>query len=380
MKKIIVLLILGVCLVVGCTTTSNSTYDNSADAVDGITIIDVENPGGPKIAFKDLIDSVHYVVLDESDEKALIGKYYGNIHKGGGRIIVEEHSDYPVKFFDDNGKFINSIRRGQGPGEVEYVHASCYNVAAKEYVVYNGGSVSIFDNDGNFKSKVQVPFSFDKMTCLNGDYLLYKFSMMFSSNDDLNNVFIVTDKDFNIKYKALSFAEKRSAGRYFGPDDYYFRNLGDKVEFPNKDTIYSYDGKTLSPVMYVVYDNKMSDAPDDKYANTMEYVSNGQTQIIRVGSHNFDSGHNPDQHLIIRNVKSGHLFNHCHKPNFFEDLLFFWSIALEDGTMCMALTQNLAEYDGTEVAANFTPELKPLIKKIAEEDSHVLIFFKFKDF
>ena len=55
-------------------------------------------------------------------------------------------------------------------------------------------------------------------------------------------------------------------------------------------------------------------------------------------------------------------------------------MALEDGTMCMAPTQNMAEYEGSKIAANFTPELKPLIKKVAEEDSHILIFFKFKDF
>ena len=379
--RLIWVLVVVTLMAAGCaSTTSNSTYDNCSETVDGITIIDVKNSGGPKIAFKDLIDSVRYVVLDESDEKALIGKYYGNIHKGGGRIIVEEHSDYPVKFFDDNGKFINAIRRGQGPGEVEFVHASCYNVAAKEFVVYNGGTVSIFDNDGNFKSKVQVPFSFDKITCLNGDYLLYRLSMYHSPNDSLNNVFLVTDNNFNVKFKALSFPEKRATSHYFGPDDHYFRNLGDRVEFPNKDTIYSYDGKTLSPVMYVVYDNKMSDAPDDKYANTMEYVSNGQTQLFFVGSHNVGPGHNPDQHFIVRNVQSGHLFNHSHKPNFFEFLLFYGTIALEDGTMCMAPTQNMAEYEGSKIAANFTPELKPLIKKVAEEDYHVLIFFKFKDF
>ncbi|MBR4273318.1 MAG: 6-bladed beta-propeller [Bacteroidales bacterium] len=389
MKKIIVLLILGVCLVVGCTTTTtNKTAGTScvtcSETEDGLIVFDVKCNEGDDVQFKDLVDSVRIVVFDESVEKALIGRFIENIHKGGGRIIVEDDSDYPVKFFDNNGKFINSLREGQGPGEVDFVEASCYNLTTKEFIVYNGGTISIFDNDGNFKSKVQVPFNISKMTCLNTDYLFYVMNWGFRpKNDSLNCAFIVTDKNFNIKYKALPFAPNSGVSEsYSGPDNHFFRHLGDRVEFPNNDTIYSYDGKTLTPKIYVEYDNKLSSKPADmKHAKTMEYSSNGSTQIFIVGSHT-----DYETHKIVRDAKSGHFYAlfDSYKERNLNGTLLFWTMMLEDRSTCMTLYKDLVSYiHGIPdfVIDKIPSEQQSLLNQVkTDEDAHWLVFFKFKDF
>ena len=385
MKKIIVLLILGVCLAVGCTTTTtNKTAGTScvtcSETEDGLIVFDVKCNGGEDVQFKDLVDSVRIVVFDESVEKALIGRIIENIHKGSGRIIVEDNSDYPVKFFDNNGKFVNSLRKGQGPGEVEFALASCYNLSAKEYIIYDGGTISIFDNDGNFKSKVQVPFPIRKMTCLNDDYLFYVANWSFSpQNDSLNCAFIVTDKNFKIKYKALPFAQNSGVSEsYSGPDSHFFRHLGDRVEFPNNDTIYSYDGKTLTPKIYVEYDNKLSSKPADmKHAKTMEYVSNGNTQIFVVGSHT-----DYESHKIVRDAKSGHFYDlfESYKKGNRNCTLLFWTRMMEDRSACIMLNKSLTEYIGG--AADFIIDRIPPEQSsfLNDGDAHWLVFFKFKDF
>ncbi len=381
MNKIIILLISCMLGIMAC-TTSTTTSVTCTENEDGLIVMNVNFPGDEQVQFKDLIDSVRIVVLDESVDEALIGKFTNNIHKGSGRIIVEDYTEYPVKIYDDNGKFIKAIRKGQGPGEMESASASCYNVTTEEYITYNGGTISIFDKDGNFKSKVQAPFHFQQMTCLNGDYLFYvenwELPEGFESNDSLQCAFIVTDKDFKIKYKALPFAKNsEKTVSYSGPDSQYFRHLGDRVEFPNQDTIYSYDGYTLTPKMYVEYDNKLLSKPADmKHAKSMSYINNGYTQVFSVGSHN-----DFEQQQIVRDVTSGHFYSvfHSCKKHSLNGYLFSWTRALEDHSMCIALDPNLAYY-GNEIANNIIPELKPLSKQMEEDETHLLILFKFKHF
>ena len=372
MKKIIVLLILGVCLAVGCTSTM--TKNNGGEKENGIVVLDVKNPGGDPIKFRDLVDSVRIVVLDESVEKALIS-YIGNIHKYGGRIIVEDHSsDYPVKFFDDNGKFVNAIRRGQGPGEVDNFGASYYNVDTKEFVFYNGLSLSFFDNDGNFKSKVDCQVPCNKITCLNGDYLFYSHPFYFSSISDY--FFAVADKNFKIKYQACPYAKSdKYNGLSDGWDSKTFRNYGDRVEFQANDTIFSYDGKTLTPIINVKYERRRDEK--DHISTFLFYVSNGKTQILHVHNMIVD-----ERYVIVRDAESGHYFiSPDTDDDYLDSDIYSWTHALEDGDMCVSLDcEDMADIieDTPEFINRLTPEQQKVLK--TDEDAHWLVFFKFKDF
>ncbi|MBO7463747.1 MAG: 6-bladed beta-propeller [Bacteroidales bacterium] len=352
----------------------NSNGSNCSTTVDGFTTMDIECTGGNKIAFKDLVDSVRVIVLDESTEDALIGRFVINIHKGGGRIIVEDDSDRPVKFFDANGKFIKSLRKGPGPGEVDIIEAECYNPVANEYIVYNGGTISVFDSDGNFKSKTNVPFEFGKMTCMNDDYLFYIFPAM--ANKDLFFSFVVTDKNFNIKFKALPY-KHQIMPILGGPDSHYFRNFGNRVEFPNNDTIYSYDGTSLTPKSYISYSEKRTYEEISKRVLTV-YASDGVTQLVHVTSND------PYEWFqMVRNEKTGHSFAYqCDDDNYDDDSdLYFWTQAMEDGDMCMIIgSPGAVKVFLRSIADKLTPTQKSMFENFETKDQHTLVLFKFKDF
>lgn len=360
----------------GCAST---TTKNNGDARGGnessVTELDFKNPGDKPIRFRDLIDSVRIVLFDESDERSLIGNFNINVYRGDGRyIIAENNSEYPVKFFDDNGKFVNAIRKGQGPGEIDMLAAAYYNVAAKEFVVHNGVSLSIFDNDGNFKSKVDCKLTCDEITCLNGDYLLYAHPFYFSSGLDYG--FAVADKDFKIKYQACPYVKgEEYYGLISGPDSKSFRNYGDRVEFLFNDTLFSYDGKILMPKINYKYKKNLDEK--GRILTQLTYVSDSRTQIVNV--HNMPY----EPYEIVCDAESGHYFMVFDEEDEMDFYCYFWTRALEDQSMCMLLCGEDVDEDYdvfSEIIDKLKPEQKPMLKDLKSEDAHWLFVYNFKHF
>jgi hypothetical protein len=196
---------------------------------------------------------------------------------------------------------------------------------------------------------------------------------------------MVADKDLKIKYKALPFAKNSGASVLFGgPDERYFRNLGNRVEFPNNDTIYSYDGNTLTAKCLVVYDDKADLSSIDKVNNVQgrifsQYVSDGVTQTAYLTRYS----HPYESRVIVRNEKSGHSFVQIkgESNDNIDLLLFFWTRALEDRDFCVSLDNedmtDLIE-ETPEFINRLTPEQQKVLK--TDEEVHWLVFFKFKDF
>lgn len=148
MKKLFYIIILG------CMYSCSSGEKHP----DGIEDIFVSLEDKSLTIDKPAFETFDYVKLEMTSESVI-----GDVSKvviGNERIYVLSLIDPRIFIFSLDGKYINSLKRGNGPGEVLFVSDFEYR-NNNLYVLDNYRSIKQYDSDGNYiaeKYKLDSPY------------------------------------------------------------------------------------------------------------------------------------------------------------------------------------------------------------------------------
>lgn len=203
----------------------------------------------------DVVDTIKIVPLETTPESILAGVFPLRIY--GDRVVIHDMNE-DIAIFDISGKFIRRIRRGQGPGEINYV--ADFDADNQYLYVMQTEKISKFTLDGEFVEYYSMPekymFCLEKMKKVDDGYLLSKHPY---SDDTPYEVFHLDEK---LNERSHFMFEQTL--RFCGQSG--FMMMDGKLVFymPMCNTIYQFDGKTFSPYLVFNY---------PKFANTFENYS-----------------------------------------------------------------------------------------------------------
>ena len=245
MYRLFIVMLL-VCILQGC----NMSEEKPIERI--VLDLDAKEQCSSGAAF----DSFDYVKLEMTPESMLTD--IGKVLVGKNRIYVLPIRDARVFIYSKTGEYINSLKRGQGPGEVMFV--SDMDIVNDElYVLDNYRVVRKYDSDGKYLGNVH---SLE-------DY--YCFSMK-----SIGGEMLFFDPYINKRsdYMLRVMSNNEVAGNYLGKEDnlskvsflhYNFCNQG-YISWPLSDTIYQYVDKTTILPKYLVSfpDNSFFKLKNDK--------------------------------------------------------------------------------------------------------------------
>lgn len=181
-----------------------------------------------------------FVKLDTVSEALLSD--VSKVLVGEDRIYVLPVMDARVFIFDEEGKYLNSLRKGQGPGEVRCVydmklHEGCL------YVFDNFRIVRKYDKDGGYIGDVYTSSGYNLLMDFERDQLLLFDPYM---NPGQGKLMTIVTRD-SVSYH---FPKHQNHESPFFFNSFYHEGY---VSWPMCDTIYRYDAeKMMAAPEYVV--------------------------------------------------------------------------------------------------------------------------------
>ena len=354
---------------------------NGGDAkqsTDGMVIIDVENPIIKECPpLEQLIDTMYLLPLQ--NDTVYVKQIESSI-KAGGRIIVADvpfTCNEPVKIFDDNGNFVNELHKGQGPGEIDQYLDMFFDEKRQNLVIYHSQFWSIFNRDGNFVEKINMPFKYANCLRIGDEYVFYTRDNQV--NEGIQSKLFVTDTNFNVLQKFFPF-EPTGGIALIQPHEISF---ADNHIWIMRDTIYYYQDSKLTPAIYFKYSKRIDysmlkgdmmnlDTHDGYFPDG--YVENSGTAIYKTV--NF---YQKEGKKVIYSKKSGNYLVFTSTKNNPEPFFVSTTEVLDD---CFTLIIDEYTYDKYHEA--ITPFLSDHDKEILDsydpDNNPIIVMFKFKDF
>lgn len=348
----------------------------------GITVIDVDHPNiNEPLPNDQIIESAKLIPLKgDFMFKALYDILFSN-----DRIFILDdtnNADEIIKIFDNNGNLIKCLRKGSGPGEIDNWTHWYWDEKVQRLYVYNSTSWTIFDKDGNFIEKREVPIKYWSMSRFGDEFVFHCADH--NVNDSLGNKFYITDTTFNIKYSAMK-AMYKTPILIVSPSERFFGQSNEAPWYVRADTVYNVQNTQLVPRYIFKYENRLSDSELEKDVASLSeitgyipgrYRDNGITQTLNISTLT-----GKVNKYIVRDKKSGHYF--ALNFNWSEEDRFppFYLQATPCGSDWAV---SIDDYSYQE----YIPEIMPFVsesdKKLLEEfqveDNPIIVKFKTKEF
>ncbi|MCQ2974863.1 MAG: 6-bladed beta-propeller [Bacteroidales bacterium] len=180
------------CIVLGCNNSNNSQSENSNE--NGITTINLEEliPSiKEELHFDELIDKIKVLKLETVDE-SLLGQIFKIKFSSNYIYIIDQKGQF--KIFDKNGKYVNSLKQGNGPSEYNYILAYTFNEYKKELVIVDYKTIKRFTETGEYISSEPISYSINDIIAYQNGYVLFT-----NSNVDANMECSIKITDFDFK-------------------------------------------------------------------------------------------------------------------------------------------------------------------------------------
>lgn len=348
----------------------------------GITVIDVDHPNiNEPLPNDQIIESATLIPLKgDFMFKALYDILFSN-----DRIFILDdtnNADEIIKIFDNNGNLIKCLRKGSGPGEIDNWTHWYWDEKVQRLYVYNSTSWTIFDKDGNFIEKREVPIKYWSMSRFGDEFVFHCADH--NVNDSLGNKFFITDTTFNIKYSAMKEMFKTPllivspSARYFGQSD-------EAPWYSRADTVYSIQNTKLVPRYVFKFNNRLKESDMEKEGLKLSevpgfiagrYRDNGTTQTFDIST---IIGN--ESKYVVRDKKSGHYFV---IPYTYSQEKKYAPFYLRSTPCGSDWAVSIDDYSYQE----YIPEIMPFVsesdKKLLEEfqveDNPIIVIFKTKEF
>lgn len=317
-------------------------------------------------------DSFDYVKLEMTPESMLTD--IGKVLVGKNRIYVLPIRDARVFIFSKTGEYINSLKRGQGPGEVMFV--SDMDIVNDElYVLDNYRVVRKYDSDGKYLGNVHFL----------EDY--YCFSMK-----SIGSEMLFFDPYVNKRsdYMLRVMSNNEVAGNYLEKEDnlskvsflhYNFCNQG-YISWPLSDTIYQYVDKTTVLPKYLVCfpDNSFFKLKNDK-----KYTGDDMCKLNQNKEYYrwlkdvvpYDEGlflsFNYDKSYYVR-YEDGKSTIYGHLLDGFPEIKRSFVGSFDNKLIYVYTAEELLEYKANDDSKKGNEKLVDICRTLTEDDNPVLFF------
>jgi hypothetical protein len=191
----LLILVLGLALIYPTFAQDKPVWKGKIKYEDGVKVI--ENPKEPlfgEITF-DLDEDL--VIGNEEDENY---KFYGpviNIRVDSNEnIFVLDGGNCRIQKYNRNGKYLQTIgRRGQGPGEFQYI-LQIY-VDSKNYLyVYDLRRIHIFNNKGQYEKTIPISlYNFPPQFGITGDGAIFGIIVSHTSESNESTEIVLFNKE-----------------------------------------------------------------------------------------------------------------------------------------------------------------------------------------
>jgi hypothetical protein len=362
---------------------------------DSIVTIDL-NPF-LKISTLDLcavIESVSYIPLETTDE-SLVSEVECILVTDTHIYIRDTYMGGSVLIFSREGKFINHIKRGQGPAEILNLKDIAFDKENQELVVYHYKMLSFYTPDGEYKRRERIPFNAFSFSITPDGYLFRAVNGVDNSHMGYSETFqvLMTDKTFKLISVGIPYIYSKDLS--YGIRDYTHaagENINFTVDF--NDTVYQYVNNKKVKAKYCLDfsskrfpENLLKEfSTDDFFRLSKEknyyyfegtYVENSSHEYFQLSNR-----HTRIETLIFRDKKSGNVLAGTtlsyfqiapviELPIASKDSLFIGCFQPHDIDTFKSLLA-----DSKMVSAGDRIKLKQL----REDDNPVLVIFKLKNF
>ena len=344
------------------------------------------------ISFGPMIDKVKLIPLETTDEslmddinKILFTKshiYILDCYKGGSVLI-----------FDEKGKFITRILKGEGPQEIHTPNDITFDDEKQELIVYNKYYLSFFTADGQFVKRESVPLRADEVTIIPDGYLFKAINGQGNKHFGFpqDYLFFVTDRAFKLKSIGLPYclSNEASYSNFIGYLHEGKQNISLTTAYT--DTIYEYDCRINKLKAKYALDISEKGLPKERLGKTWKelektlrnndyYLYNGAyLETQRHELFYLENWYIKLNSVIYRDKRSGNMIGGTN-----------WKYTIDD---ILPKNSPIATYKDYIISCHFqggkydlsnnhkiTEEDKRSISHLKEEDNPVLVLYSLKEF
>lgn len=325
----------------------------------------------------DFIETITFLPLQTSNASVCYDP--SRVYFGENRIIIEDYkSNYIV--FDEQGKFINAIPKGNGPGEISKIGCSTFDEKSQKLIVLQKKHLTFFDSDGHFTNRMtKCPLNTAEFAITDWGYLFYQshFTNTHLGNEAKYALILANDSLQAVK-KGIDVVNGYNYV-HCGPMIFNSKNSYYVSQFFN-DTIYEIkkNGKPEICAKYILDYSTCKAKNDDnlemseKFYNAMCVIENSKTQVFKFWS--------PLKGMcyVIRDKETGKTIGGAWKSIDWDVLpeILFGVMTVKDDYF-VSWIQPYKGMHYTSPAVSDTENKK--IAELDEEDNFVLVFFKFKE-
>lgn|GEM_PF-2688650 len=373
-------LLFSAALAASCTLFS--CQSQAPQTTNGLVVIDIDNPNIKEPLPNDqVIESATLIPLKGD----FMFKHIDDMLFTNDRIFMLDNVNNAaeaIKIFDIDGNFIKFIRQGSGPGEIDNWSHWYWDEKVQKLYVYNTQTWTIFDKDGNFIEKREVPIKYYGMSRFGDEFVFHCTD--YSQNDTLGNKFFITDTAFNVKYRSMQ-AQFKVPLLIVSPSARYFGQSDEAPWYSRADTVYSIQNTKLVPRYVFKFDNRLKESDMEKEGLKLSevpgfiagrYRDNGTTQTFDIST---IIGN--ESKYVVRDKKSGHYFV---IPYTYSQEKKYAPFYLRSTPCGNDWAVTIDDYSYQEFIPEIMPFLSDSDKKLLEEfqveDNPIIVKFKTKEF
>ena len=364
-------LVLLACLI-SCSSGSQKAHDE-------VEVIDV-NPHLTDRALDKLygkyVSEVKVVSLETTDKSLL--RAVSNVFFSDSLIYVMAPRPRQIYIFDFDGKFVNKLLVGNGPGEIADMRDADFDAENNELIVFQQPKIMHYTPTGYFLRNEDIPYHFSSMKKVPGGFVLTDDGGCMCEKYPEATVLYVDNK-----FKPISAHLKSVEKVAYGNSDWgnFNRDLNVAVVPTNEGTIYFLDRSGFVPKYYLDFS---SDRFDDAAAVDMEQFSKGMSEHYSFFFYHETSSH---QYFGLSKVSLLHVFRD--KANgaivvgkgWKGDFPFEMDIRGVYNDYFVSVQEFSDQSNFAEYYKNMlSPDDLAKIRSQKEDDNPLLVFFKLKPF
>ena len=331
---------------------------------------------GDLINETDVLDTMLFIPLETTPESIIA--YPSKIMMTDDRIFVLD-SEHNIVIFDNNGRYISSLKKGQGPGEINKLMSVSYNYLEQQLMVIQNKWIMYYDKDGNPIDKgIKCAFTCKEFAAIPSGFIFFHFvSCNRHLGPQAEKALFLTNSDMNILNTGIDVLSQNNViccidniTRYNGS---YFIS-----QFYN-DTIFcvSENGGPALKAKYLL-DYSSCKAPDSesedrvgKFYNNGSVLENATSQIF------FFTCIRKGIFVVVRDKGTGHTMGgYKFDCDGFPEYLA--SAKTQHGEYFVSVLQPFKGMECSSPAVS--PESNAKLKGLTEEDNPVLVLYKLKQF
>lgn len=337
--------------------------------------------GNNSFSMCEILDTMFVIPLETRDESVL--GHILDIKFSKERIYVKDDNDQ-LMIFDLNGKYINKLKKGQGPGEIIRPYAFDYDENTQQLIVLQSWGFIFYDKNGQYIEEERHPFIALDFVSTKEGYIFFDYRYQ-NHHHDSNGSFamFITDKSFKVRSKGINVIPDGLKNDICLYKTSLLSKLSDSfvVSQVCNDTIYEVNDGCFKAKYVIDFNNKIhitskSDI-NDIYESTGFYYMGSMFEVEGMYQQFWFRNYKIGQCVVYRNVKTGKMVGGTmayYDATEYPPYCFGTMTTYKDFFVSYIYPADNMKYSSVKLS----DKSKQLLNKMSEEDNPVLVLYKVK--